>query len=78
MKTYISKGTGIGMESRMIRIHPDTKEPIRGQCSENKFLLIEGKKYWTSHPQEINGYYADIFFIFNFPQRKITKGLKDL
>ena len=77
MKTYISKGTGIGMESKMVKIDPVTKEPVRGQCRESRFIRVEGKKYWSSHAEEINSFYADVSFIFNFPQRKINKALKE-
>ncbi len=79
MKTYITKGTGIGMESRKVfKIHPETKEPIRGQFHESKILLVEGQKYWAKQPEDVHKFYADVFFIFNFPQRKIIKALKDL
>ena len=78
MKAYITKGTGINMLSTKVKINPTTKEPIRGQFRENKILIVEGKKYWTAHTEDVNEFYADVFFIFNFPQRKIKKALKDL
>lgn len=78
MKTYISKGTGIGLESKKsLKIHPKTKKVIRGQLRENKILFIKGIKYWEQ-PPDVNEFYADIFFIFNFPQRKIKKALKEI
>ena len=67
MKTFISKGTGIGLETRKkIKTHPDTKLPIRGQLQENKYLLVEGQKYWSGLSEDIYEFYGDVFFIFNF------------
>ena len=78
MKTYISKGTGIGLENKKrFKIHPETREFIRGQLRENKILLIEGRKYWQKDTATVSEFYADVFFIFNFPQRKISKALKE-
>lgn len=78
MKAYITKGTGINKLSKKVKINPVNKEPIRGQFYENKILLVEGLKYWQKNTETANEFYADVFFIFNFPQRKIRKALKDL
>jgi hypothetical protein len=78
MKTYITKGTGINTLSTKVKIDPASKEPIRGQFYENKILLVEGIKYWTKDTDAADEFYADVFFIFNFPQRKITKALKEI
>ncbi len=75
MKAYITKGTGINMLSTKVKINLETGKAIRGQFNENKFLTIEGAKYWEK--EEVSGFHADVFFIFNFPQRKITKALKE-
>ncbi len=76
MKIYISKGTGINRLSGKVKANLETGKVIRGQFNENRILIIEGEKYWEK--QEVSEFHADVFFIFNFPQRKITKALKDL
>jgi hypothetical protein len=74
VKTYISKGTGIGKESTKVKIDPKTGKVQTGQFNENKILLVKEQKYWTREEHKI---YAVVFFIFNFPQRKINKALKE-
>ncbi len=76
MKTYISKGTGINRLSGKVKINSRTGKVTRGQFNENRILIIEGAKYWKK--EEVSEFHADVSFIFNFPQRKITKGFKDL
>jgi hypothetical protein len=76
MKTHISKGTGINMVSTNIKLNPDTKEVIRGQLRENKILQMDNQKF-SKYAADANDFYADVFFIFNFPQRKIHKALKE-
>ena len=76
MRVHISKGTGINKLSTNIKLNPDTKEVIRGQLRENKILKMDSKKY-TKYAGDANDFYADVFFIFNFPSRKIRRALKE-
>jgi hypothetical protein len=75
MKTYITKGSGINRLNTRVKINPETGKAIRGQFNENKFLIIENAKYWEK--EKVSGFYAHITFIFNFPQRKIKRALKE-
>lgn len=77
MKTYISRGTGICKESTKVKTDPITRKVKAGQFNENKILSVESKKYWTANDAAANEFYADVFFIFIFPQRKITKAIKE-
>lgn len=76
MKTYISRGTGINRLRGRVKTNPRTGKVIRGQFNENRILIVEGAKYWEK--EKVAEFHADVLFIFNFPQRKITKALKDL
>ncbi len=76
MKTHISKGTGINRLITTIKLNPDTKKVIRGQLRENKILKMDIQER-TKYVDDANKYHADVFFIFNFPQRKIHKALKE-
>ena len=76
MKAYISKGSGIGRERGTLKTNPETKEIKPGQFHENRIIQKKDIKFYSS--TESKECHADVFFIFNFPQRKITKALKDL
>jgi hypothetical protein len=73
MKAYISKGSGIGRENGFVKFNPTTDKIKPGQFHENRIIQKDTKHHSSTEGEEC---YADVFFIFNFPQRKIRKALK--